>query len=95
MSLQDKLQKGILKSLSSGNRIKFNNCNKMMKDAINVALSEDPRICKLSRIINPQQAISLANMGKDIVFRIDGELYKVTKDTKMQYFVLYETFWKA
>ena len=48
----------------------------------------------LARIINPQQAISLANMGKDIVFRIDGELYKVTKDTPVQYFVLYETFWR-
>lgn len=49
----------------------------------------------LAKIINPQQAIYLANNGQDIVFRIDGELHKVTKDTKMQYFVLYETFWKA
>lgn len=94
MNLQERLQEGILKSLSSGNRVKFNNGNKM-KDAINVALSEDPRLCKLSRIISPQQAIALVNMGKDIVFRINGELCAVTKDTPMQYFVTYETFWRA
>lgn len=50
---------------------------------------------KLAKIINPQQAIALANKGHDIVFRIDGEIHKVTKDTPMQYFVTYETFWRA
>lgn len=50
---------------------------------------------KLAKIINPQQAIYLANKGYDIVFRINGELCAVTKDTPMQYFVTYETFWRA
>lgn len=49
----------------------------------------------LAKIINPQQAIALANKGHNIVFRIDGKLYAVTKDTPMQYFVTYETFWRA
>lgn len=50
---------------------------------------------KLSRILNPQQAVALANMGHDVVFRIDGELHKITKNTPMQHFVMYETFWRA
>ena len=48
----------------------------------------------LSKIINPQQAIALANMGKDIVSRIDGRIEPVKGDTPLQYFTMYETFWR-
>ena len=57
--------------------------------------SQEERNMNLAKIINPQQAIYLANKGYDIVFRINGELCAVTKDTPMQYFVTYETFWRA
>lgn len=69
-----------------------NNGNKMIKEAVLDAVLHDERLHhnvdkkNLARLLNHNQALKLAHMGKHIYMEVQGRMFKVTPDTPVAVF---------